>query len=71
VRRKVVIFLFATFISIFGAVSCQEINVEQPGDEEDTVVEGQPQKQDQPQQQEQPQQQQSEQQGEKKEEKQK
>jgi len=78
VRRGFVIVLFAAFITIFGAASCQEVNVEQPGDEEETVVEGQPQKQDQPQkhdqrqqQQEQPQHQQSEQQEGKKEEKQK
>lgn len=63
-RRRFVIVLFAAFVTIFGAASCQEVNVEQPGDEEETVVEGQPQKQDQPQQQ-------SKQQEEKKEEKQK
>ncbi len=45
-RRRFVIFLIAALVSIFGAVSCQEIDVEQPGDEKDTVVKDQPQKQD-------------------------
>jgi hypothetical protein len=75
VRRRFVIFLSAAFVSIVGAASCQEIEVDPPGDEKEPVdqQQDQPQKQDQPQQkQDQPQQQQEQpqQQGEQQEEQQ-